>query len=175
MKSLSVFFAMFLLLATGSFVAAQTTTAPKINMTWVDQSGKNCTATACDQEEYFEIERKVDSAAFTSLFKTAADAQAYSDTTVTLGHVYTYRVRACNRKADTTLQCSGYSNEASKTLQDTTVPPAPANMELVTITISMKLPEGNDLKVTVDKQPVETAQVAEKALMEKSEMNLQLQ
>ena len=58
-----------------------------IDLTWQDNS---------EDEEKFEIQRKTGGGAFNDLASVAADVMDYSDTAVTTGTAYTYRVRAMN-------------------------------------------------------------------------------
>lgn len=70
----------------------------EIELNWVD--------TAVD-EEGFAIERREREEAFQEIARIHLDTTSYSDTDVTGGSFYTYRVKAYNEYGD-----SGYSNEA---------------------------------------------------------------
>ena len=71
----------------------------KIILTWTDNSGN---------ETGFKIQRKGATGGYTDLTTTGANATQYSDTTVTDGTLYYYRVCATNTAGD-----SAYSNEVS--------------------------------------------------------------
>ncbi|MCE7943730.1 MAG: hypothetical protein DYG95_19285 [Chlorobi bacterium CHB1] len=80
---------------------ANAISSTQINLTWNDQSGN---------ETRFRIERKIGTGAFTFLLNKAAGSTNHSDTSLTPGTQYTYRVRAENDAGN-----SAYSNEASAT------------------------------------------------------------
>jgi FtsP/CotA-like multicopper oxidase with cupredoxin domain len=84
---------------------------PQVDLTWVDNAAN---------ETAYEVERSDDGGAFALLQTLAADAQSYSDLTVTDGHLYDYRVRAVNGATP-----SAYSNVASVS---TLVVEAPTNL-----------------------------------------------
>jgi hypothetical protein len=86
----------------GPLAPSTLTAAPMgggVHVTWKDNS---------KDEDGFDVERKVGSGAFTALDSVPFDSSLYHDAAVTLGTLYTYRVRA--RRA---ISYSAYSNEAS--------------------------------------------------------------
>jgi bacillolysin len=101
----------------GSVCSAQTKTATlpykpvslkatkgtgKINLSWTDKSSN---------ETGFQVYRKDGAAAWTLIKTTAANAVAYSDTAVTSGHTYSYKVRAMFKSASPfAYGYSSYSN-----------------------------------------------------------------
>ena len=76
-------------------------TSSRVNLAWTDNS---------NNETGFKIQRKGATGAYTDLTTTGANATQYSDSTVTDGTLYYYRVCATNTAGD-----SAYSNEASGT------------------------------------------------------------
>ena len=58
-----------------------------IDVTWTDRSAR---------EDGYEIERRVDTGSYSLLATTGRSVDSYTDTNVTLGPVYSYRVRATN-------------------------------------------------------------------------------
>ncbi|HRE83655.1 MAG TPA: Ig-like domain-containing protein, partial [Opitutaceae bacterium] len=79
-----------------SLVAAS---AAQLTLTWTDNS---------DNESGFKVERSTAGAAFVSIGSTAANATTYTDTNVTAGVQYSYRVYAFNSAGE-----SGYTNTAA--------------------------------------------------------------
>jgi len=76
-------------------------------------------------ETGYKIERSADNYNWTELTTTAANATSYSDTGLSEGTTYYYRVRATNANGD-----SAYSSSASAT----TLPVAPSNVSVISIT-----------------------------------------
>jgi hypothetical protein len=70
-------------------------TGPQVRLTWVDNS---------NNETSFAIERQIGGGAFNALASVGANVTTYTDTTVTEGNTYTYRVKAVNAAGS-----SGYS------------------------------------------------------------------
>jgi titin len=83
----------------------------QINLTWQDNSG---------DETGFEIERKTGSDSYAQIATVGANVVRYSDTDLSAGTTYYYRVRAYNTAGN-----SDYSNEASATTPEPPPPPAP--------------------------------------------------
>lgn len=96
-------------LATPSGLNAAAISGSQINLTWTD----NATG-----EDGYKVERKTGSGAYNQIaasvsqLQSASDSKSYTDTSLTDGTNYTYRVSAYN-----TIGNSSYSNEASATTQ----------------------------------------------------------
>jgi transcriptional regulator CtsR/regulation of enolase protein 1 (concanavalin A-like superfamily) len=83
-------------------LAASSVSTSQINLTWTDNSGN---------ETGFKIERKTGSGGtYAQIATVGASVTTYSNTGLTVGTTYFYRVRATNSGGD-----SAYSNEASAT------------------------------------------------------------
>jgi len=80
----------------------QSNGGPVVSITWFDNSS---------DESSFHLERKTGSGSFQEIAVLEADSTSYSDSSVSTGVTYTYRVRACNAAG-----CSAYSNTGSITL-----------------------------------------------------------
>ncbi|MEW6416696.1 MAG: fibronectin type III domain-containing protein [Nitrospirota bacterium] len=88
--------------STPSGLTATTVSSSQINLSWTDNS---------NNEVGFKIERKVGvSGIYSQIATVGANITTYSDTGLTPGTIYYYRVRAYNEGGD-----SNYSNEASAT------------------------------------------------------------
>lgn len=87
--------------AAPSDLAARLTSDRQVDLTWQDNS---------DNEEAFDIERRIGSGQWLFLASVAADQTHYSDDSVIPGASYAYRVKAANVGGD-----SGYSNMATVT------------------------------------------------------------
>lgn len=97
--------------AAPSSLRATVVSAAEIVLTWNDNS---------DSETGFRIERRTDKAGEatqTVTFEVAADTASYTDSTLTAGGTYTYRVYAFNESGN-----SSYSNEIHMDAWDTAVP-----------------------------------------------------
>ncbi|MFN3647933.1 MAG: metallophosphoesterase [Armatimonadota bacterium] len=86
-------------------LAATTVSDSKIRLTWSDTSAT---------ESGFKIERSTDGVSFEQVKTTEADVTLYTNTELTGGATYTYRVRAFNDAGN-----SRYSNTVSATTEDT--------------------------------------------------------
>jgi Chitobiase/beta-hexosaminidase C-terminal domain len=76
--------------------------APRLTVTWHDNS---------NNEDNFKVERKTGTnGSYVQIVSVAANNNSYTDTGVTSGTTYCYRVRATNNWL-----VSGYSNEACAT------------------------------------------------------------
>lgn len=84
-----------------------------LTLSWTDNS---------DNEDGFEIERKVDNGDFVFLNGTGPNENSYIDAEVPTGVMLTYRVRAVNQYGN-----SGYSNEATEI---TVGPVAPSDLKV---------------------------------------------
>ncbi len=82
-----------------SSLSATAVSSSQVNLSWTDNSS---------DETGFTVERKTGSSSFASIGSAAANATSFSDSTVSAGETYTYRVRAFNVDTE-----SGFSNEAS--------------------------------------------------------------
>jgi transcriptional regulator CtsR len=90
-----------------SNLIATTISSSQINLTWQDNSS---------DETGFKIERKTGAGSYAQIATVGAGVTSYSNTALTAGTTYYYRVRAYNAAGN-----SDYSNEASAT----TLPPPP--------------------------------------------------
>ena len=79
-----------------------------VTLNWADKSSN---------ETGFRIERLTDSGTFTEIGTVAADTTTYTDTAVSTGHTYIYRVRSYNALGN-----SAYSNEVTIDAWDAIVP-----------------------------------------------------
>jgi len=84
-----------------SSFSATSASSNQINLSWTDNSLN---------ELGFKIERKSGSATYTQIAIASRNATSYSDTGLSAGTTYTYRIRAYNNIGD-----SSYSSEASAT------------------------------------------------------------
>ncbi|MBI4833338.1 MAG: fibronectin type III domain-containing protein [Planctomycetes bacterium] len=102
--------------APGNLVA--TAVSPhQINISWQDNS---------DNEQGFYVERKIgESGTYTQIIGVNSDITTYSDTGLSDGTLYYYRVRAYNQAGN-----SDYSNEASATTLPE-LPAAPTNLAAI--------------------------------------------
>lgn len=103
-----------------SALAATPVSSTRIDLGWQDNSGN---------ETGFKIERSTNGVTFAQIATVAAGVTAYSDTGVTSGRTYTYRVRAFNAYGD-----SAYTDPASAT---TPAPPPTAPSRLTVRAASM--------------------------------------
>ena len=111
-------------LAPSNLVAAAVS-ANRIDLSWSDNSSN---------EDGFEIERCEGSGCttFLSIGQAPANAAGFSNTALSGGTTYTYRVRAFNAGGG-----SGYSNTAETTTPEAPVPPAaPASLAATAVSIS---------------------------------------
>jgi fibronectin type 3 domain-containing protein len=104
--------------AAPSLLTAAAPTSDRVNLAWRDNS---------NNEEGFEVERKVGSGAFVLLSTTAANATSLADRQVQPNTTYTYRVRASNSGGK-----SAYSNEA--TVKTPALPAPPTAPSALTVT-----------------------------------------
>src|SRR5207247_2036113 len=94
--------------AAPSRATATAVSSTSITVTWADQS---------TNEDTYRIERAMGAGAFSQVGTVAPNITTYTDTGLTAGTSYSYRVRASNTGGD-----SAYSNTASAT----TLPSSPA-------------------------------------------------
>lgn len=106
--------------AAPSNLAAAAVSSTQVNLTWTDNS---------NNETGFKIERKTGSSSYTQITIVGANVTTYSDTGLSAGITYTYRVRAYNSVGD-----SPYSSEASVTAG--VAPAAPSNLVATPVSTS---------------------------------------
>ncbi|CAN5796606.1 hypothetical protein BH23GEM5_BH23GEM5_08010 [soil metagenome] len=95
-------------------LVATAASATQINLSWNDNSAN---------ETEFRIERRTGTGGtYAQIATVGANVTTYPDTGLSSGTQYFYRVRACN-----TAGCSGFSNEASTTTQQS-APSAPTTL-----------------------------------------------
>lgn len=97
-------------------LAATATSASAIHLGWTDQS---------DNEQGFQIERAIGTAAFAPIAATGANATSFTDSGLEANTAYSYRVRAFNAAGG-----SAYSNTASATTPAAPPPPVPPTVTL---------------------------------------------
>ncbi len=103
-------------------LAATAISTSQINLSWVDNS---------TDETGFKIERKTGSGGtYAQIATVAAGATTYSNTGLTAGTTYFYRVRATNASGD-----SAYSNETSAATLDA-LPAAPSGLSATAVSTS---------------------------------------
>src|SRR5262249_58803442 len=90
-----------------SNLTATTVSPSRIDLAWTDNSA---------YEQGFRLERSTDGVTFTLLVSLAVNATTYSNTSLSAGVTYSYRIRAYD-----SVNHSRYSNVASAT---TAAPPA---------------------------------------------------
>ena len=86
-------------------LVATESAGPQVDLTWTDNSS------GVHQDTSTKIERSTDGGSYAEIHSTGADAESWSDTTVSAGHSYVYRVRAYNSSG-----YSGYSSTAQVVL-----------------------------------------------------------
>jgi transcriptional regulator CtsR/regulation of enolase protein 1 (concanavalin A-like superfamily) len=107
--------------APGNLVASAISTS-QINLSWVDNASN---------ETGFKVERKTGAGgSYAQIATVAAGSTAYSNTGLTAGTNYFYRVRATNASGD-----SSYSNEANATTLDA-LPAAPSGLLAASVSSS---------------------------------------
>jgi hypothetical protein len=94
-------------------LAATAPSSTQVNLSWTDNA---------DNETGFKVERSTDNVNFSQIATTSPNVTTFSDTTVTAGTTYYYRVRGSNGIGD-----SGYSNTASVATPASS-PAAPSNL-----------------------------------------------
>lgn len=95
-----------------SSLSATAASSSQINLSWRDNS---------NNETEFQIERKTGNGAFTQIARVSAGTKKYTDTNLSSGTIYIYRIRATNNTGN-----SSYSNEASGTTKSIPIPAPPA-------------------------------------------------
>jgi len=102
-------------------LTATPASSTRVDLSWQDLAGN---------ETGFKIERSADGVNFSQIATAGANATGYSDTTVTAGKTYTYRVYAYNAYGN-----SDYSNLASATTP-ASPPAAPTSLTVRSISAS---------------------------------------
>jgi hypothetical protein len=125
-RSQSLIFIFFLVLA--ALMRNETVDAASLQLSWADNS---------QNEDGFDIERKTgNGGAFLALTTIPGNQTSYTDTNLSDGTTYCYRVRAFNSAGG-----SGYSNEACATISAS----APIQPPSTTNTISTNITNGATL------------------------------
>ncbi len=96
-------------------LVAKVISSNRIDLTWSDNSAN---------ELGFKIERKTGSGSFSLVATVGTNVTSYSDTGLSVGTRYTYRVRAYNSAGD-----SSYSNEVEAVTTGQKIPEAPSRLE----------------------------------------------
>ncbi|MBI5384526.1 MAG: fibronectin type III domain-containing protein, partial [Verrucomicrobia bacterium] len=96
---------------------ATTVSASRIDLVWADNS---------TTEQGFKIERSTDGVSFTQISTVSANITVASDTGLTAGRPYYYRVRAYNTTGDSDYSMIGRANTAAGTTP--TLPAAPSGL-----------------------------------------------
>ncbi|MBE0687739.1 MAG: multicopper oxidase domain-containing protein, partial [Anaerolineaceae bacterium] len=109
-----------------SNLSASLQAGPQALLTWTDNS---------TNESGFVIERSVNGGVFSVLGQVGTGIVSFTDTTISAGSTFTYRVKAVNSAGS-----SAYSNTASVSLA---VPAAPSNLTAGSVR------KGNNVKVTL--------------------------
>jgi hypothetical protein len=105
--------------AAPSGLAATAISSSQIDLSWTDNSG---------DEDWFAIERSLDSNNFSEIATVPVDAESYSDMALSASTTYFYKVAAVNNNG------RSYSGETSATTQ--TVGGTPTSIEVAGITVS---------------------------------------
>lgn len=102
--------------AAPSGLTAQATSTTDVDLEWDDNAS---------DEASFRIERRPGAGGdFVLAGTVGADVTTFTDSGLSPGTSYVYRVQACND-----VGCSGFSNQASVTTQSPTVPAKPSNLQ----------------------------------------------
>jgi hypothetical protein len=95
-------------------LGASAVSESRIDLSWTDNSAT---------ETAFQVERRTGGGDFVPVATVGIDRTGYSDSGLTAGTTYEYRVRSCNGGG-----CSGFSNVASATTRSTPAPAAPSGL-----------------------------------------------
>lgn len=114
-------------LKTPSNLTAKAVSASQIDLEWTDET---------DKETGYRIERKTGGGSYEVIATVAADTSAYSDSGLTKGTTYTYRVKAVGNGL--LIKDSQYSDEVSAKTKvpiiiSPSTPPAPTNLTAVAV------------------------------------------
>ncbi len=101
----------------------------RVRLDWEDMS---------DGEKGFRIERRKAGVEWTQVGSAKANAVTYTNSGLTSGYTYTYRVRAYKTSSGTTLH-SAYSNEVSVMPVTITAPAAPSRLTAVAAGVQVRL------------------------------------
>jgi len=94
-----------------------------IDVTWTDES---------DNETSFRVQRSADGSSWSARTTRSANSESWTDTGLSAGETWHYRVRACNAGG-----CSGWSNSDSATTD--TQPPSGLNLSVGGVYINQRV------------------------------------
>ena len=106
----------------------------QINLTWIDNS---------TNEVGFKIERKLSTGSFSVIYTAATNSTSYSDTSVSAGLTYTYRVNSYNATGNS----ASYSNEVTISIPNSIVLPTVQSTAISSLLTTSAVSGGN---VTAD-------------------------
>lgn len=106
----------------------------QVNLTWVDNS---------TNEVGFKIERKLSTGSYSVIYTAAANSTSYSDTSVSAGQTYIYRVNSYN----TTGNSVNYTNEITISIPNAVVLPSVQTTAISSLLTTSAVSGGN---VTAD-------------------------
>ena len=106
----------------------------QVNLTWVDNS---------TNEVGFKIERKLSTGSFSVLYTAVANSTSYSDTSVSAGQTYIYRVNSYNATGNS----ANYTNEVTISIPNAVVLPTVQSTAISSLLTTSAVSGGN---VTAD-------------------------
>lgn len=102
-------------------LAATAVSTGSINLSWVNPGVNSGT----------EVERLNSSSTFVTIAELASGAATFTDTGLSAGTAYTYRVRAFNQSSSGVRSYSGYSNPASAATLEESTPPTTSSGQTI--------------------------------------------
>lgn len=106
----------------------------QVNLTWVDNS---------TNEVGFKIERKLSTGSFSVIYTAAANSTSYSDSSVSAGQTYIYRVNSYNATGNS----ANYTNEITVSIPNAVVLPTVQSTAISSLLTTSAISGGN---VTAD-------------------------